>query len=60
MPDDAVLASVALRDSVAVEIDDLNAITNEGIARFCFGGDGRQLEIHQPMITHCLFARLVE
>lgn len=60
MPSDAMLATVAQHDTVTVEVNDVNVITNEGIVRFCFGGDGRRLKIHQPMITHLLFARLVE
>lgn len=58
--DDAVLASAIMQDVVVVEIRAANAVTVDGVVRFCFGGDGRQLEIREPMITYGFFARLVE
>ncbi|KAH7707195.1 PCI domain-containing protein [Aphelenchoides avenae] len=58
--DDALLASAVMRDVVVVEIKAASAVTDEGIVRFCFGGDARQLVIREPLITHGLFARLVE
>ena len=57
---DGVLASAVMQDVVVVEIRSANAVTNEGIVRFCFGRDGRRLEILKPNITRSLFARLVE
>lgn len=58
--DDALLASAVRQGIVAVEINNANSVTDNGIVRFCFDGDGRRLEIREPMITNGLFARLVE
>ncbi|KAH7707193.1 PCI domain-containing protein [Aphelenchoides avenae] len=59
-PGDAVLANAAMQDVFVVEMRSANAVTDEGIVRFCFGRDGRRLEIRKPQITRRLFARLVE
>ncbi|KAH7707191.1 COP9 signalosome complex subunit 2-like protein, partial [Aphelenchoides avenae] len=58
--DDALLASAVMQDVLVVEIKAASAVTDEGIVRFCFGRDGRHLEIREPMISNGLFARLVE
>ncbi|KAH7662479.1 hypothetical protein AAVH_43560, partial [Aphelenchoides avenae] len=57
---DSLLASAVLQDIVVVEIGDVNGVTDEGIVRFCFGRDGRRLELNQAEITRGLLARLVE